>query len=345
MTKYTDLKAVDRKVLSEVLPLHKPFTVLIEPSSFQSLKSPSYFSKNRANMPLELFDRALAQLVDWPGAKHKVLKLCIYGEPLINPDFSKMLSNARRADIAERIETTTNASQLTRSISEALVEQQLDYLRVSIYAVEQAKHEAVTGSKVDFREIHRNISLLQEIKRTNGSCKPFISCKMLDSYSSDNDAFLRFYGDVADEVYIDKPHSWIKVDGADFLGSYYGDTADAALSDVRTISSPRIACPMPFTTMAVRVTGDVSPCCVDFVGGTNLGHIRSSTLQTLWESHEWFQFQKMQLEGRQRENSSCARCDIYKNNHYTRDNIDGFPASDLLYPKRPGTPDAATQIP
>jgi hypothetical protein len=41
----------------------------------------------------------------------------------------------------------------------------------------------------------------------------------------------------------------------------------------------------------------------------------------------------MQLEDRKDENFSCARCDIYKSDHYTRDNIDGFPVARL---RRPG---------
>jgi len=284
-------------------------------------------------MPEELFALALEQLKSWSGPKIKVLKLCIYGEPLLNPRFPEMLAAACKADVAERIETTTNASQLTRKIAEALVENQLDYLRVSIYSSNQARHESVTGSKVNIKDIHRNLSVLQEIKRSVGSIKPFVSCKMLDSYSSENDEFMRVYADVSDEVYIDKPHSWIKVEGADFIGNYYGAEKGVALSDVSANSSPRIACPMPFTTMAVRVAGDVSPCCVDFIGGTNLGNIRATSLQQLWESREWFEFQKMHLEDRKCENSSCAKCDIYKSDHYTRDNIDGFPPEGLLYPR------------
>ena len=45
----------------------------------------------------------------------------------------------KEADIAERVETTTNASLLTRAISKQIVWNQLDYMRVSIYGVRSAK--------------------------------------------------------------------------------------------------------------------------------------------------------------------------------------------------------------
>ena len=338
MLKYTELKSTGRQNLREVLPLVKPFTVLIEPSSlcnfkcvqcFQSLREPSYFTRTQGTLPLARFRRVMEQLQAWPGPKLKVLKLSLYGEPLLNPDFCEMLRLAREADVAERIETTTNASLLSRDIAAKLVEYGLDYARVSIYASDQAKHLAVTGSALDIGVIHENLRVLQEIKTCRGSEKPFVSCKMLDAYGEENERFTRMYEDVADEVYLDKPHGWIQVDGADFIKKFYRDGAAGAMADLRQHSTRRIACPMAFTTMAVRSNGDVSPCCVDFIGGTNLGNVDKTSLQEIWNSDPWYEFGKMQLEDRKTENSSCARCDIHLSDHYTRDNIDGFPVEKL----------------
>lgn len=338
MINYTALKSTNRQNLREVLPLRKPFTVIIEPSSlcnfrciqcFQSIKGDSYFTRSRGSMPMARFEKVIDDLKRWPGPRIKVLKLSLYGEPMVSPDFSEMLRVARHADIAERIETTTNASLLNPGIAERLVEHQLDYARVSIYATNQARLGAVTGSRLEIATIHENLRILQDVKRRRGSIKPFVSCKMLDSYSEENEHFLRMYADIADEVYIDKPHSWIQVDGADFIGSYYQAGTDKARSDLEAHSTQRVACPMAFTTMAVRSNGDVSPCCVDFIGGTNLGNIDEHGLQELWNGDAWFAFQKMQLENRKQENGSCARCDIYRSDHYTRDNIDGFPVEKL----------------
>ncbi len=339
MIRFTKLQSTNRQNLIEILPLQKPFTVLIEPSSccnfkciqcFQSVKTDSYFTRNRGNMPLARFQRILEQLKAWPGPKLKVLKLSLYGEPLINPDFCEMLREAKEADVAERIETTTNASLLTRDIAEKLVKYQLDYARVSIYAADQEKHQTVTGSGMDIRAIHENLRVLREIKMNKGSERPFVSCKMLDSYDCDNERFNRMYQDVAEEVFVDKPHSWIKVEGADFIGNYYKDASSAAINDLKKNSTRRIACPMAFTTMAVRSNGDVSPCCVDFIGSTNLGNVDKDSLQKIWSSGAWCEFQKMQLEDRKHGNYSCARCDFYLNDHYTKDNIDGFPVEKLL---------------
>jgi radical SAM protein with 4Fe4S-binding SPASM domain len=340
MIKYTALSATKRQNLRDILPLVKPFTILVEPSSlcnfkciqcFQSIDNDSYFTRSRASMPLDRFERIIAQLKDWPGPRLKVLKLSLYGEPLVSPIFRDILSLARGADVAERIEVTTNATLLTPDIAEAMIAAQLDYLRVSIYATRQDRHQAVTGTKFDIERIRRNLIYLQEAKRRAGSDRPFISCKMLDEFGGANQEFLDIYSSIADEAYLDKPHGWIKVDDVDFVENFYGENVDKAVIDLERNSTPRVACPMAFTTMAVRANGDVSPCCVDFIGGTNIANMEQSSLQDIWQSQAWIDFQVMQLENRKYENSSCANCEVYLSDHYTKDNIDGFPVEKLTH--------------
>ena len=339
---YTELKNTGRKVLKEVIPLQKPFTVLIEPSSlcnfrclqcFQRLKEVSYFTRTRMNMPLSRFEKILSQLKEWQGPKLKVLKLSLYGEPFMNPDFCEMVRMAKAADVAERIETTSNVSLLTREKAEKLVSSGLDYLRVSIYGAEKENHKKVTTSSFTPEMIRNNLLILLEERKKAHSSEPFIGAKMLDSFEEENRLFMEYFKDAADELYLDKPHGWIKVENSDFLGEYYGKDLEKAEKMMTEDSNNARVCPMAFTTMAVRANGDVSPCCVDFIGGTNLGNMEEKTLQELWEGEEFFSFQKMQLMGRKKENPSCKNCSICGSAHYTRDNIDSFTV-DMLAEKR-----------
>jgi len=339
MLKFTDLKDAGRQNLRNILPLTKPFTVLIEPTSlcnfrciqcFQSLTEENNFSRNKGHMPLERFERVIQQLIDWQGPKLKVLKLSLYGEPMANRDFPEMLQIAAKSQVADRIEVTTNASLLDEKMAENLVTAQLDYLRVSIYATNQETHEKVTGNKMGIDRIWNNLLTLKRTKQRFKSERPFVTCKKLDDFSQDNEYFLNRYSEVADETFIDKPHSWVKADEVDFIKRYYSEGAKVAIDDLRSRTSERTACPMPFTTMAVRSDGYVSPCCVDYAGGTNISHVEVESLQSIWESKAWIDFQRMQLEGRQCDNASCSSCEVYKDDHYTRDNIDGFPVDKLL---------------
>ncbi len=288
------------------------------------MKESSYFTDNRKNMPFSTYMKVIEQVKEWDISKFKVLKLSLYGEPLLNPDFCEMLRVAREAEIAERIETTTNASLLSKKIAEKLVEYQLDYVRVSIYSPYQKRHEEITATQFTIPALHENLKTLQDIKKSSGSERPFVAVKMLDTYGLENDAFLEMYSDVADEMYFDKPHNWIKTGSYEFTDAIYNDKSEMVRKDLEENASKKITCPMAFTTMAVRSNGDVSPCCIDFIGGTNLGNVQNKSVRELWNSEEWYEFLKMQLENRKNENNSCGHCDFYLSSHYIKDNIDGF---------------------
>lgn len=340
MIQYTKLKEYKRQNLIEILPLQKPFTLLIEPSNycnfkciscFQSLKEENYLTKHHGLMDLELYQKIIGQFQQWEGNRLKVLKLSLYGEPLTNPHFGDMLRIAGESGIAERIETTTNASLLTEETAEQMVRYGLDYIRVSIYGGNQKRYEEVTGcAAADMQQIRENLMALQNCKKKLGKERPFVSAKMLDTYTTENEEFLKYFSCAADEVYIDKPHNWVASDEKNFLKSLYQAKQEEMLHrDMEKVHSRRTACPMAFTTMAVRSDGTVSPCCVDWAGGTNIGSVLEQNIREIWNGDRMYEFRKMQLENRRRENPSCRNCDLPNNGYYTRDNIDGFPVERL----------------
>jgi radical SAM protein with 4Fe4S-binding SPASM domain len=268
-------------------------------------------------------------MAEWSGDKLKVVKLSLYGEPLLNKNFCDMLKLVKEADIAERIETTSNVSLLTPEICENIVTGGLDYIRVSIYSPLQKKHETITGSDIDIRAIHQNIKTLQEVKLKLNSHTPFVAVKMLDTYSEENELFMNMYKNVADELYIDKPHNWVGCDEKNFITSLYGENIDKVKADMSTSTNNRHACGLSFYIMAVRNNGDASPCCNDWLGGTNIGNIYQTGMREIWQGLPMRNFWKMQLRGENYKNPSCKNCDIYRSNYYAKDNVDGFSAEKI----------------
>lgn len=323
ITKYTALKET-RVNLREAIPLPKPFTLLIEPSSlcnfsckmcFQSAEHQGKFKEKRGLMPMDIFEKAIDEAKAW--AKLKVLKLCVYGEPLTNPNFCRMLSMACAAGIAERVETTTNASLLTAEVAEAMIAAGLDYVRVSIYGHDEASHAATARTKTPLQKIHNNLKLLQDMKRAAKVERPFVAVKMLDTFDPQrNAAFKAAFADVADELYLDQPHNWVQPAEESFIDKIVPES----FAENRT---GQYACPMPFTTLAVRSNGDVAPCCIDWYGSTIIGNIRQQSLQELWNSPAHKKLMYLQLSDNKKMNPSCGRCNLPQNPHYTRDNLDG----------------------
>jgi len=309
MEKYTELRQ-GRVSLADAIPLPKPFTLLVEPTSICNFSCVQCFHSRkefhgflpRGFLDYEDFRKILADLKSWKGAKLKVIRFIGFGEPMLHRRLGDMLIDARAADVADRLEITSNCSALTPELSRKLVEAQLDYLRVSIYAAEQERHRKITQSDISISRIHENVRQLREIRGEND--RPFIYIKMLDSFDDEeNQRFYKMYEDIADEIALEQPHSWL-------------NAKDKSAEE-------RIVCAQPFKMMSLHFNGDVIMCDPDWQGNTCMGNAFSEGLENIWKGHRLLDFQKLQLEGRRKENKSCKNCS-FLNGHYVMDDIDSL---------------------
>lgn len=330
MKRYSELNQ-ERSELEDVVPLAKPYVLFIEPSSlcnyhcvqcFQSLDIDGYFHNNRRNLDFSLYQEILKQLQTWEGGPLRSLRLSLFGEPLLNPSFAEMARLAHQSGVAERIETTTNLSLLTPETARKIVESGIDYIRVSVYAVDPERHRAVTGTAIQPNDILQKVSLLREAREQLRSKTPYIAVKMFRTYDDEEALFLKMYQGIADEAYLDILHNWTSE--KDFVGDFYRSDADKAREDIANYQDGKMICPYCFYSMAVKSTGDVGVCCADWSGATNLLNIKDHTLRQIWNSREMYEFRKMQLEGRKDENAGCKGCTQCASSYYCLSSAEGI---------------------
>ena len=337
MIKFTELKKNNRVELRDKIPLDKPFTVLIEPTSFCNFKcvqcfqncEDEVFNKTKKNMTVSEFSRIIEDIKIWEGDKIKSLKLNIYGEPLLNKHIGEMLKIARYADIADRIEITTNLSLLNEDICRDFIEYKLDYIRASVYSAYDEKYKNITNSNFTASDMYEKLKMIKDMKQRLKAEKPFVAAKMLDAYDQENEAFKEKFKDVVDEIYIEKPHNWISADKTQFIKRLYKEKTAKVIDDLERKANKNITCTMPFFTLAIRSNGDVSPCCNDWLNNTKIGNAFEQNIYDIWKSDALYDFQKMQLSGENYKNASCANCQFYNNDFYILDNIDGVSVEKL----------------
>ena len=308
MLKYSELKS-KRKNLSEVIPLSKPYTILFEPTSVCNFSCIHCFQNDskfhdflpKGFMNFDDFKKIVDDFKKWKGDKIKVIRFIGFGEPMLNSGLSEMLKYAKEADIAERLEVTSNCSLLTGALSEELVNNQIDYLRVSIYSASQENHDRITNNKISIDKILDNLKKLFNIRKIKKSKKPFIYIKMLKSEDEkENEKFLQMYSDVADEISLEEPHNWLNSQGE--IG--------------------RVICPQPFKMMSIHFNGDVVSCDPDWKGNTFIGNAIEDSVENIWSGKKIREFWKLQIEGKRKENLSCKNCSFVNNKDYVIDDID-----------------------
>lgn len=332
----------NRQILKDAIPLALPLCISLEASNLCNFKcimcyhgSDRYAeeSKPLKNMDMSLFLKCVEDIQKWcdkEESKIKLIKLYSLGEPLLHPDICDMVRVIKKANICNTLEITSNASLLTKEIAEKLVDNGLDIFRASIYSVDRDKSREITQTNVSPKQIEENIRYMKNYRDSRGYDTPFISAKMIDSYSDENERFRSIYTEVADEAYLDKLMD--SPANENTVVRYYGERAEEARKDIgdSRLYKNRKACRYPFTHMTVRSDGKVLVCCTDWPQKTVVGDAVVESLQKVWHSKALYDFRCMMLKTKGCGNSLCAQCDIPLRDS-PEDDIDDFPIERLSY--------------
>ena len=339
-----NIYANDRTVLMDAVPLEMPLCISIEPSNICNFKCRMCFHGNNEtadeakplqNMPSEIFEKTLSDIKDWvrkSGKRIKLMKLYSLGEPLLHPDVCEWVRKIKNAGICDSLEITTNASLLTESVAEKLVDYGLDTLRVSVYGVSEDEQKRVTQSAVSAESIRDNVIYLQEYKKKTDHKNPVVYAKMLDTHTDENQKFIDCYTGVADHVGIDEPFELTSGDN-DIFDNLFGEN-EAGEAHSQSLNSnffkKRRPCRYPFTHLTVRSDGKVVVCCADWLKETCYGNVMDHSLDELWNSRSLYDFRCRMLNYRGADISCCRGCEIpYRDT--PEDDLSDFPVERLSY--------------
>lgn len=156
--------------MENVIPLKTPFIINVDPSdkcNFECKFCPTgdrtlmeaTEGRNFGYMKFELFKKIVDDICAFED-KIKVLRLYKDGEPLINPHFADMVRYAKETNCCDRVDTTTNASLLTKEKSLAIIDAGLDRINISIEGVSNEHYLNFSNYKMDFDDLVSNYKVL-----------------------------------------------------------------------------------------------------------------------------------------------------------------------------------------
>ncbi|MBI4355788.1 MAG: SPASM domain-containing protein [Candidatus Omnitrophica bacterium] len=263
--------------------------------------------------PLSL-DRYRAILDQFPHVRF--LTLQGVGEPLLNPELTAMIREAKRRRIA--IGLFTNGSLLTPDISAAFADIPLDWLNVSLDGATAATFEQIRlGGRFD--QVVQN---LRECLRIRGRRQaPVIGlwCVASRANLGELPALVELAGELGvDRVTVQEMHAWgdpvwrerlvgERISGSDPAFHAAAQQARRAAQhrrvrlDIRpaTGSAPaRRSCQWPWKSTYVTVEGFVTPCCMQGSDPAilNFGNLTDASFAEIWNSDGYQQFRR-QLRG------------------------------------------------
>ncbi len=209
-----------RTPLGEVLPLDTPFVVQIFPiyacnfrcgyCIFSVEKSKRHFISDKPIMDYDLFRKTVDEMALFPS-QLKVLRFVGIGEPLLHPRIVDMVRYAASRKIAKVVEILTNASLLTPSMSDALIQAGLTRLIISLQGTTAGKYEEVSGVRIDFEKFVSNIRYFYQNRENTQMYIKVVDCA-LDG-EKDKERFFKMFGDICDTIAVEYAvpiHSGVK---------------------------------------------------------------------------------------------------------------------------------------
>ena len=315
-----------RQKLADIIPITTPFTLFITPSQLCNFKC-SYCTqslgvdeKNKIGFKQQLLDddtflKIANQAAEFPEKFKRVL-LTGLGEPLMNPNTPDMAAKLVELNVAEKYEIFTNASLLTQNMSDRLISSGLTYLRISIQGLSSSKYQRVTGAKVNFNDLLKNIKYFYE-RRAN--CKVYI--KIIDALldeEEDKKRFFDLFGNICDNIFIEH-----LLNAQPSMTDHYNDKVGNAVNFYGEESVTREVCPYIFYTLQTDVNGNVFPCPpLGLPLSFSLGNIKDISLKKIWNEEKLKSLRLLQLKKSRKNNSVCGKCDCYKAFTPGSDNID-----------------------
>ena len=319
---------VDKRTkLEDVLPLNTPFTIFIDPSSgcnFQCRFCPTgdrelikLNNRKITQMDFELFKKIIDDINTF-NTPIKLLRLHKEGEPLINKDFSKMVKYAKSSKNILKVDTTTNASLLTKELSLKIIEAGLDRINISIEGINENQYKEVANYNINMKELIDNISFFYKNKK---QCE--VSIKIPSNWINEVDKkyFFDTFSSISDRIFVENiSNCWPNYEMQDV-------TIDENIGVFGKEKIDLNVCPYIFYSIIVNSDGTISACCVDWQRKLILGDTKIESIKDIWLGNKLKQLQISHLKGNRKKHPVCGNC--YLASSCSGDNIDSF-SEDIL---------------
>jgi radical SAM protein with 4Fe4S-binding SPASM domain len=214
-----------------------------------------------------------------------------------------MVRTLKQEKVTKEVWTKTNGLLLNPLLNRELVFCGLDMIGISVKHVNAGGYEKITGKRINFDAFVDNIcDLFTKRNDTVSKLKIYISIADSGLTEDEIQTFYEIFEPISDYCAVENLHGWSMSGIKDFTLGIKSDTFDG-LPLV-----PKIVCPWPFYTFTVNFNGKITVCNEDFAYTTVIGDVNNENLINIWNGERFFEFRKMLLEGRRRENPSCENC-------------------------------------
>ena len=257
------------------------------------------------HMKPELFRRLIDECAEFSLSR---LHPFFFGEPLMCPHFTEFMDYARSKLPKASINIYTNGAALQGDNVEALFENRIDEILVSLDGATKKVYESIRKG-LNYETVVENLVKFIEKKRRKGYLKPVLRLILIEMEKNQEeiDLFLRKWRGVADIVQVQTVHDWsgqIQCSPGSDTGWLIPRKKPPRSSALRK----GFPCFQLFNELVIATDGRVPLCCMDYDLKYMIGNAREASLEDIWKSRRINSIRKKQEAGNFREPEICLNC-------------------------------------
>jgi hypothetical protein len=246
-------------------------------------------------------------------AQVRFIALHWFGEPLLHPQFIKMvnyagerLPNLRRyggeRNAVRGLTVSTNATLLDETAARALLDSPLTWLAVSVDGSSPETYESLRGGS--FARVMANVELLLRLNRESPRELPTIAVQIVSTaatraeFEQAREHWREVAGNAPNVRVELKPYT-------DWAGQV--QAPELCAPDVRQ-AFWYTNCGRLWDTLVIGAGGEVGLCCYDVEAGHDLGNAHETALADLWRTPQMEALRRRHATGRVGDLALCANC-------------------------------------
>lgn len=242
------------------------------------------------------------------------------GEPLLHKNIAEFASYAKKKKAANSIHIVSNGVFLTKSMSDKLIDAEVDVLKISVNGLSDQEYEQYAGKRIDFMQLVENIRYFYMNKKQG--MKLYV--KIMEHMVNTEERRKKFYSlfeKISDVLNIEQ----LADVSFELNSNDVGEISDTIGVKGYTIKKTDI-CSMPFYSIILNAEGTFSACCIagawKVPPSLVMGN-REDLISETWNNKRFNEFRlKMLKYGVKGASLECSQCTGYCSFLYPEDIID-----------------------
>ena len=274
-----------------------PLHIYLELSRSCNYKCPmccrTQMSSLNGHFPVDMADKIIAEAASFGPTSYS---LHLFGEPLFNPNWERIIENIRQANKRNAILLTTNGSLMNEANCQRLIDSKVDKIFVSIHSLDPETYRKHTGGG-DLSVVMNNIRTFSRLAGTGNKTKLFVRLFHGPDMPQINQQELEALRGLGVFLEVRGYHNYA---GVSEEWSSFGN------------NTKRWACFHPWFTLGVAVDGISTVCCTDFSLGLNIGNAHDRTIHKMWNSEQVESIRKEHMTNKFNRWKACGPCDTWQ---------------------------------